>query len=303
MLEARAGQTVSDRTDFVGRADCGNATRIGNAGEVSTLTQLATGVYAWVAGGGAGAPNAGVIVDDDGLTVVDTLLSPAQAVEFATACAALDRPVRRVVLTSSHIAHVGGTSAFPLPAIYGSEQISAHLDQPPNVAACQALYPAHAAELTGIETRAVTHLVTEAAWLTPSAVAAPLHAQAAQNLIVQVPDARVVFAGAVATFASTPLMHDADPTAWLASLDQILEWGTTIVPGHGPVGGEAEVRTLQGYLRACVDADGDPDAIAPGPWDSWPDRHYDTVNVERAALLQDGDHSPPPSFLRLLGIR
>ena len=58
-----------------------------------------------------------------------------------------------------------------------------------------------------------------------------------------------------------------------------------IVPGHGPVGGEAEVRELQGYLLACVDADGDVNTIPPGPWDTWLERERDAINVERAAML------------------
>ena len=67
-----------------------------------------------------------------------------------------------------------------------------------------------------------------------------------------------------------------------------------IVPGHGPVGGEAEVRELQGYLRACVAANGDVDAIPPGPWDTWLERDRDAINVERAALLAHGDDEIPP---------
>lgn len=269
---------------------------------MSGLTSLAPGVYAWLPAGGAGRPNAGVVVDEDGLTLVDALLSPAQAVELAAACADLQRPVRRIVLTSSHIAQVGGTAAFPLAAIYGTEQTSAHLDQPVNVGGCQALYPDHAAELTDLSTRPVTHLVTDAAWLTPAVVAAPLRAESMQNLVVQVPSARVVFAGAVACFATTPLMYEADPVAWIEALDRVLEWGTVVVPGTGPAGGEAEVRELQGYLEAVIAADGDADAIAPGPWDRWPDRHFDRVNVERAAMMRAGDESPPPSLLHLLGM-
>jgi hypothetical protein len=75
-----------------------------------------------------------------------------------------------------------------------------------------------------------------------------------------------------------------------------------VVPGHGPIGGEEEIRALQGYLRACVAARGDPGRLGTGPWDGWRDREHDVVNVERAALLADGDDAVPPSMLRLAGL-
>ena len=74
------------------------------------------------------------------------------------------------------------------------------------------------------------------------------------------------------------------------------------MPGHGPIGGEEEVRDLQAYLRACAAAGGDPARIGPGPWDGWADREHDAVNVERAALLAAGDDAVPPSMLRLAGL-
>ncbi len=99
----------------------------------------------------------------------------------------------------------------------------------------------------------------------------------------------------------TPLAFQGDPAAWADMLDVVVELADVIVPGHGPVGGEAEVRDLQGYLRACVAAKGDVGAIAPGPWDSWIDRDRDAINVERAALLAQGDDALPPSMLKAIG--
>jgi hypothetical protein len=75
-----------------------------------------------------------------------------------------------------------------------------------------------------------------------------------------------------------------------------------LVPGHGPVGGEREVRALQAYLRACVDARGDVHAIPSGPWDTWLDRERDVINVERAAMLARGDDEIPFSMLEAMGL-
>ena len=89
---------------------------------------------------------------------------------------------------------------------------------------------------------------------------------------------------------------------WADTLDVIVELADVIVPGHGPVGGAAEIRDLQAYLRACVAANGDPNAVGSGPWDTWVDRaERDAINVERAALLAEGRDEMPASMLRAIG--
>ena len=269
-----------------------------------SLTPLGPGAFAWIQDPpGHGRPNAGVIVDDDGLTVVDTLLLPGQAAPFVAALEAFERPVRRAVYTSSHVEYVGGSAAFWMAARYGRPQTSALLDQPPNVEGYQRLYPEVAEQFDDeFTTRPVSHMVDQAAWLTPSVCALPTAGQMQENLVVLVPGADVLFAGAMCCFAATPNAFDGDPLAWADALGDLGELATTVVPGIGPVGGADDVVALQAYLYACADAQGDTSAIPPGPWDGWTDRHLDEVNVERAAMLAAGDPGVPPSMLRLIGL-
>lgn len=251
-----------------------------------------------------GATNSGVIVDEDGVTVVDAQLTPAQGRELFETVDALGAPIRRLTLTSSHMPFVGGSSAFVLPAVYGTAQVSAHLDQAPNVEGCCALYPGDSDELHALDDhpcRRVTHMVAEPAWLTPSIVAAPMRGEIDQNLVVQLPEAQVVFAGAMCSFGVTPLAALGDPAAWADSLDELLGWGEIFVPGHGPIGGREEVEEQRDYLRACVAAEGDPSRLGDGPWREWAGQEYNGMNVERAALLAQGNPEPPQSLLRLLG--
>src|SRR3977135_3408982 len=94
-----------------------------------SLTELGDGIYAWLQPGGeSGVANAGVVVDDDGITVIDTLMVRSQWEPFAAAVAALGAPVRRVVLTHAHIDHVGGTRAFPMSKVLASPQTSTLLE-------------------------------------------------------------------------------------------------------------------------------------------------------------------------------
>src|SRR3954451_12163335 len=116
-----------DRSDMrarVDRAPCegsmGGRSLEPMADELS-LTELADGVYAWLLPGGeTGVANAGVVVDDDGITVIDTLMVRSQWEPFAAAVNGFGLPVRRTILTHAHIDHVGGTKAFPQSAAYWS---------------------------------------------------------------------------------------------------------------------------------------------------------------------------------------
>lgn len=270
---------------------------------VGALEQIAPSLYVWAQRPPShDAANAGVIVDDDSITVVDTLLVPSQAGPFMAALEPFGVPIKRAVYTSSHAEFVGGSATFWMAARYGRSLTSALLDQPVSTDALQRLHPAYARELVELVTRPVSHTVDAAAYLTTSHLVVPTQGQMAENLVVLVPELEVLFAGAMASFGVTPNAFDGDPLAWADALGELGDLATIIVPGIGPVGGADELLTLQAYLYACADAEGDITKIPAGPWDQWPDRHLDEINVERAAMLAAGDRSVPPAMLRLIGM-
>jgi len=266
------------------------------------LTELADGVWAWLQPGGeTGVSNAGVVADDDGLTLVDTLMVRSQWEPFADAVGALDRTVKRVVLTHAHVDHVGGTTKFRNAAVYASPITSELLDQPMPLDAYKAFMPAFADEFDELGetgTRPVSHLVDGPAQLTPRIEVLPAPGHTPGDLVALVADADVLFAGDLCFFGVTPLAFQGDPKQWANVLDAIVELADTIVPGHGPVGGERDVRDLQTYLRHC-----DAGEIPPGPWDEWLDREQrDTINIERAALLRNKKDEIPPAMLKAIGL-
>lgn len=266
------------------------------------LAELADGVWTWLQPGGeSGVANAGVIADDDGLTLVDTLMVRSQWEPFAEAVTALDRTVKRVVLTHAHVDHVGGTGMFRNAAVYGSPVTSDLLDQPMALEAYKAFMPAFADEfdeLAELGTRPVSHLVDGPAELTPRVELLPATGHTPGDVMVLVADADILFAGDLCFFGVTPLAFQGDPATWANVLDAIAELADTIVPGHGPVGGEREVRDLQAYLRHCVAGE-----IPAGPWDDWLEREpRDAINIERAALLKRRRDEIPPSMLKAIGL-
>jgi cyclase len=270
------------------------------------LEAIGDGIFVWIQPGGeSGVSNAGVVVDDDGLTIIDTLMVRSQWEPFTAAVQELGLPVRRVVLTHAHIDHVGGATAFPLASIIASPATSALLEQPPMTAAYKAFMPAFADEFDDLEaigTRQATHEVGEPAPLTARIELLPATGHTKGDLMAVVDGSAVLFAGDLCFFGVTPLAFQGDPATWADVLDTIADLADRIVPGHGPVGSDAEVRELQAYLRACVEAEGDPNAIPPGPWDTWVERDRDVINVERAAMLARGDDAMPPSMLRAIGL-
>jgi glyoxylase-like metal-dependent hydrolase (beta-lactamase superfamily II) len=228
---------------------------------------------------------------------------PSQWEPFAEAVEALGHLVRRAVLTSSHIPYVGGSGRFWQAAFYGTSHTSDLLDLPPNVAGYRRLYPEFADELDDeLTTRPVTHVVDEPAALTPAVQLQPLAGPSPGNLVALVPGAEVCFAGDLCSFGVTPLGFEADFEAWVASLAVVGDAARIVVPGVGGVGGRRQVEELAGYLQACLDAGGDADRLAAGPWDRWSDRHVDAVNVERAASCARGEDRIPTAMLRLVGL-
>lgn len=164
------------------------------------------------------------------------------------------------------------------------------------------MHPNLATEFDELASRPVSHVVTEAAHLCPASIAVPSGGPQFENLVVQVPSANVVFAGSVASFGTVPLGFESDFAAWATHLDTIATYGEIFIPAHGPMGGVEELAELRSYITACVEAKGALGDLANGPWMHWQNQQFHEVNVERAHMLAQGDPSPPPAMLRLLGL-
>jgi glyoxylase-like metal-dependent hydrolase (beta-lactamase superfamily II) len=195
--------------------------------------------------------NVGVVVGEDGVLIVDTRASHAQAAELIDELKSITTlPVRWVVNTHWHWDHVFGNAMFPDAQIWGHElcQIALETRGEEMKAAAKEWVPSqHHDEIDQVEIVAPGESLAER---TSLAIGRPVnlsyhgfgHTDA--DIIVNVPDAGVSFFGDLVEEGAPPSFGDSYPVAWPLTLrlasDTLPE---TIVPGHGDVVGQEFVRT------------------------------------------------------------
>jgi glyoxylase-like metal-dependent hydrolase (beta-lactamase superfamily II) len=187
----------------------------------------------------------GLVVGDDACLVVDTRGDLGQGAELAAAVREVTGLPWTVVLTHSHWDHCFGTASF-LPAdVWAQERCHADLlatgiEQRDTVVR---MYrdlgrPEVADAVAAVEPVLPSRLVRERAELSVGGRAVvlayfgPGHTD--NDIVVQVPDAGVVFAGDLVEQGAPPAFGDAVPAAWPTAVDGILGLApTVVVPGHG----------------------------------------------------------------------
>ncbi len=203
--------------------------------------------------------NAGYIVTDEGVVVVDALGSPALAERLiADIRRQTGKSVTHVIVTHYHADHIYGLQAFKA----AGARIIAHR------AAKEYLYSDTARlRLEASRTElapwvdAQTHLVEADEWLDgPRDLVVggvtlqirpvgPSHTP--EDLVVYLPQDKVLFAGDLVFRNRVPFVGQADSRQWIRALDQLLAFDTVaIVPGHGPLSTEArrDMQLTRDYL-------------------------------------------------------
>jgi glyoxylase-like metal-dependent hydrolase (beta-lactamase superfamily II) len=189
--------------------------------------------------------NAGFVVTDDGVVVVDALGSPALAEELlAEIRRVTPQPVRHVIVTHYHADHVYGLQAFKaagasvLAHSAGREYLNSDTAQKRLEASRQELAPWIDAN---------TRLVAADRWLDDEQTqlrvgsydivirrAGPAHTS--EDLVVFVPQLGVLFSGDLFFRGRVPFVGQADSRLWIASLERLIDYKPRVViPGHGPV--------------------------------------------------------------------
>lgn len=196
----------------------------------------------WVVQLQPAAVNAGLVVGETGVLLVDTGSSPAQGRELAASAAALvGRPVSHVVVTHAHFDHFFGLAGIDGVTSIGHENLANHLgtddpDVDPDVIRADlgfdpAELVAPNAPISLIDTIDLGGRQVDVLHLGKG------HSDS--DLFVLVPDARVVFVGDMLETSGDPMVGpDSHVKGWPEALDGVVSdvaEDTLYVPGHGPV--------------------------------------------------------------------
>jgi cyclase len=228
------------------------------------LRMLVPGVYAYTQAGGPGIDNAslsnaGVIAGPEGLLAIDTLGPPIHAKAFkATAEQATGKRFTRVINTHHHRDHTNGNCFFTGAEIVSSEYTrEATIEQgipakpydnrPEWQTGMNELKLAPpTTTIAGKTTYRYGDLIVE---VIPNA---PAHTWG--DLMVYLPQHRLLFAADLAFYYVTPPAHNGHVTKWIEAIDRIEKMDVdTIVPGHGPIGTKRELRETRAYLELVAE--------------------------------------------------
>lgn len=229
--------------------------------------------------------NAAFVVTPAGVVVIDALGSPALAErllrEIRKVTAA---PVTHVIVTHYHADHIYGLQVFKQQGAHiiaqraaqeylGSETAKLRLEASreelaPWIDEDTRLVPADE-WLDGDKTLTVGGITFQIARVGPS--------HTPEDLVVYLPQERVLFAGDLVFRSRIPYVGKADSRQWIASLDKLLAFDAhIIVPGHGPLSREARkdmqlTRDYLAYLRshmsqAALNMDPFEEAYAATDW-------------------------------------
>jgi cyclase len=276
---------------------------VSNLPSAQRLVEVADGVVAAINGDGSlGLANAVAVIEGDGAFVVDAMLLPRMADDVRTEIRKRGARAELVVNTHHHADHVGGNAAFAGARVAGhpvTAQIVRRMVG--RESELGRLMPGFAGELAGLELRppeptALTESLPRGGRLVSFT---PAHSPA--DLALWFPAERLLLAGDVCFNQVVPLAVHGLVSAWIAALDTVIALGpVTVVPGHGPVGGLAEVAALRAYLLSVLAA---ARAVSPGrasvlealgsidtsSIDGWAEPERTGLNFRRALREVQGD--------------
>ncbi len=313
------------------------------------LYDLGQRVYAWMVPNGSwGESNAGLIVGDGEALLVDTLWDVKYTRAMLEAMRPLthDAPIRTVVNTHADGDHWWGNQLLPEAAIYTSRASFDELlsVQPRSmlllgrVGRMLSAVGAFGAGQVGhwFQNMVAPYDFQEVTPTLPSITfsgeitldaggrevqlieVGPAHTHG--DLMVYVPDAKILFSADVLFINSTPVMWAGPVDNWLSALDRILGMDVDIiVPGHGPITDKDGVEQVKGYWEyvkaevaqrfaaglSAKDAAHDivlSDDFARRPFSSWnsPERMMTNVHTMYRHLSGRTDHPKVPELMNIM---
>lgn len=224
-----------------------------------SFTELAAGAYAFTA---EGDPNSGVVVGDDCALVFDAQATPGQARRVIEQARRVTRlPIKYVVLSHYHAVRTLGASAFAAQEVVASRLTYDLLiergeqDWKSEVGRFPRLFE-DAASIPGLTWPTITFETSLTLFLGRRRVDLVHlgHGHTAGDIVLWLPEDRVLFAGDLVEHGATPYCGDAHLRDWPKTLDRLETMGPAkLLPGRGAaLHSEAEVGAAIAGTRSYV---------------------------------------------------
>jgi glyoxylase-like metal-dependent hydrolase (beta-lactamase superfamily II) len=187
--------------------------------------------------------------------VIDALAAPMHTRAFVSAMRKTsDKPFRHLINTHHHSDHVNGNQYIPGAEIVGHPYCR---DEVVKMVPGPAKWPKRDGWSDGTDDRLILPPVTTfdgkmTYYYAKNTVEilpmAPAHTWG--DLVVYLPQHKILFAGDVAFFYVAPFCQNAHPSRWIEWCQAVEKMDVdVIVPGHGPIGGKQELAEMRGYLE------------------------------------------------------
>lgn len=303
----------------------------------SGLVEIGDGIHAYLQPKATwGWSNAGLVVGEESSLLVDTLFDLRLTAEMLRAMQphTAKAPITKVVNTHANGDHCYGNQLLAGAEFIASKSTSREIEEvPPSLMALLlksapdgnlARFVQHAFgefHFDGIEVPPITTTVSESLELDVSGVRVHLRvvgpAHTGGDLIVWLPDQRIVFVGDILFIGSTPIMWAGPIDNWIAACSFINELDpAVVVPGHGPITDAQGVADVADYLTFVRDASAKHHQAGMTPidaaheidraingtkWSNWTERERLVATVH--AVWRDLDPTyQPPDAVGLLGL-
>src|SRR5579862_5664007 len=223
------------------------------------LQQIGRGVWAAIVNDeGLAGGNAGFVIGDDGVLVVDTFQDPRPAkVMLAEIRKITPLPIRFVVNTHYHLDHVNGNDVFAAAGatILAQRNVRAWMRTENLKWWGDKIKPEVKARVESLKLPDVVYDQGVDLYLGSRKIEVRSYpGHTGGDSIVYVQDAGVVFCGDLFWNRHIPNLTDATTGAWLKSLDNLAGYeAQTFVPGHGEVGHLSDKKAFRQYLADLRD--------------------------------------------------
>ncbi|HMQ28506.1 MAG TPA: MBL fold metallo-hydrolase [Acidimicrobiales bacterium] len=234
------------------------------------VVEVADDVFAFVQPDGTWfVNNAGFVVGDDHVVLIDTCATERRTRALLEAVAATtDSPVRVVVNTHHHGDHTHGNFLCGDATIVGHQRCREEVERM-GILTLDSVWGA--VDWGDLQLRPPDLTFTDGIDLSVGDLTLEVRAfgsaaHTTNDVVVWVPERRVLFTGDLVFHGGTPFVVMGSIAGSLASLDWLRSFAPdVIVPGHGPVCDVGALDAIEDYLRFVADLAerGRADGIAP----------------------------------------